>query len=197
MDHETLAERYRSAFYRGDPESLRGLLVPDFTFAGPAATYHGIDVFVKASNHVRRIVKSVEVRTLFDAPDQTCAILTLVVENDVERFTMVEWYRFEGDQIASVETIFDTGPFLRRAGGIREGGGRSGLPHERPEGCRRGHARACRQGLPLLQRGVRHRVRPRPEAVSSVSAWPEFVSKMIDGRPQSAGGRGAAASCRR
>jgi len=76
MDHETLAERYRSAFHRGDPESLRGLLVPDFTFAGPAATYHGIDVFVKASNHVRRIVKSVEVRTLFDAPDQTCAILT-------------------------------------------------------------------------------------------------------------------------
>jgi len=59
-------------------------------------------------------VKSVEVRTLFDAPDQTCAILTLVVDHDVERFTMVEWYRFEGDRIASVETIFDTGPFLRR-----------------------------------------------------------------------------------
>jgi Cu+-exporting ATPase len=27
----------------------------------------------------------------------------------------VEWYRFEGDRIASIQTIFDTGPFVRRS----------------------------------------------------------------------------------
>ncbi len=115
MDHATLAELYRSAFYSGDMESLRGLLIPDFTFSGPAATYHDVDTFLRASNHVGKIVKSVETRTVLDAADEACAILTLVVDHEVERFTMVEYYRFEGDRIASVETIFDTGPFLRRS----------------------------------------------------------------------------------
>jgi YHS domain-containing protein len=113
MDHIILAEQYRSAFYGGDRESLRGLLVDDFTFAGPAATYHGIDNFPRASNHVRGIVKSVETQRVFADGNEVCAILTLAVDHEVERFPIVEWYRFEGDRIASVQTIFDTGPFVR------------------------------------------------------------------------------------
>jgi YHS domain-containing protein len=57
----------------------------------------------------------VETQTVFAERNEVCAILTLVVDHKVERFPMVEWYRFEGDRIASIQTIFDTGPFVRRS----------------------------------------------------------------------------------
>ncbi len=114
-DYVSLAERYRSAYYGGDFESLRGLLVEDFIFAGPGATYRGTEHFLKASDHVARIVRSVETQTVFAERNEVCAILTPVVDHEVERFPMVEWYRFEGDRIASIQTIFDTGPFVRRS----------------------------------------------------------------------------------
>jgi hypothetical protein len=44
-NYVSLAERYRSAYYGGDFEALRGLLVDDFVFAGPAATYHASTTF--------------------------------------------------------------------------------------------------------------------------------------------------------
>jgi YHS domain-containing protein len=111
-DHVSLAERYRAAYYRGDFEALRALLADDFVFAGPTATYHGVDDFQKASDHVR-IVKSVETEIVFCGSNEVCAILTLLVDHKVRRFPLVEWYRFDGDRIASIQTIFDTGPFVR------------------------------------------------------------------------------------
>ncbi len=112
-DHISLAERYRAAYYGGDFESLRGLLSDDFTFAGPAASYRGIETYLKASDHVARMVKSVESERVFAAGNEVCAILTLVLDHKVERLQTAEWYRFEGDRIASIQTIFDTGPFVR------------------------------------------------------------------------------------
>lgn len=114
-DHASIAERYRRAFYGGRLESMHEILTDDFTFSGPAATYHGIEKFLKASDHVAGIVKSVEVRRVFADGADVCAILTLVVDHAVERFDMVEWYRFRGDRIESVETVFDTGPFVRQS----------------------------------------------------------------------------------
>lgn len=114
-DHVSLTERYRSAYYSGDFESVRGLVVEDFTFAGPAAAYRGIEDFLAASAHVPRMVRSVETQRTFSQANEVCAILTVTVDHKVERFFVVEWYRFEGDRIASIQTIFDTGPFVRRA----------------------------------------------------------------------------------
>jgi YHS domain-containing protein len=61
------------------------------------------------------MVKSVEVEHTFADGDDVCAILTLVVDHAIERFQMVEWYRCSGDRLESVQTFFDTGPFIRRS----------------------------------------------------------------------------------
>lgn len=115
IDHASIAEQYRRAFYGGDRESLHEILTDDFTFSGPAAAYHGIQKFLSASDHVAGVVRSVETRRVFADGADVCAILSLVVDHKVERLDIVEWYRFRGDRIASVETVFDTGPFVSRA----------------------------------------------------------------------------------
>src|SRR5262245_29638706 len=98
-DLVSLAERYRCGYYGGDLASLRTLLVDDFTFVGPVVTYRGIDRFLKASDHVARMVKSVKIQAVFSHGNEVCAILMLVVDHEVRQFPIVEWYRFEGDRI--------------------------------------------------------------------------------------------------
>ncbi len=115
----SVAARYRAAYYGGHYEALRDLLADDLVVTGPAASYRGVEKFLKASEHVAPLVKAVEVRREFADGDDVCAVLTLVVhppgEPAPQRLPLVEWYRFEAGRIASIETFFDTGPFVRRS----------------------------------------------------------------------------------
>jgi YHS domain-containing protein len=111
----TLTARYRAAYYGGDHTGLRDLLAPALEVVGPAASYRGLDKFLKASEHVRRMVRSVETRRVFADGDEVCAILEVAVDHPIGSFPLVEWYRVEGDRIASIHTFFDTGPFVRRS----------------------------------------------------------------------------------
>lgn len=70
---------------------------------------------MKASDHVAGIVKSIDRERVFADGAELCAMLTLIVDHLVERTRMVERYPFRGDRIASVDTVFDTGPLVRQS----------------------------------------------------------------------------------
>lgn len=116
LDRTLLAAQYREAFYGGNHAALSELLADDFMFEGPVATYHGRDTYLKASAHVQGKVRLVEVQRVFSDGDDVCAIFSVAVEHPVQRFPIVEWYRFAHSRIASIRTFFDTGPFVRQPG---------------------------------------------------------------------------------
>jgi len=109
-----IVERYFDAFWSGDSQTARRYLADDLTFVGPAAEFSSADVYLRASEHARRAVKGVETRKVFVDDTDVCVLYTLLMEGPVTSAAVAEWYRLDGDKIASIQTILDTAPLTAR-----------------------------------------------------------------------------------
>jgi len=119
-----IVEQYLAAVWGGDTQAARQHLADDLSFSGPAAVITGADVYLKASEHARRAAKGVEIRKVFaDGPD-VCVVYELLMDGPVSSAAVAEWYRLDGDKIASIRTILDTAPFA--AGARQQPRGASG-----------------------------------------------------------------------
>lgn len=111
-DPKMIVERFVAAYYGGDRPTARRYLADDLSFAGPAATFSTADDFLRASAHVARGVQAVTTRKLFvDGPD-VCLFHDLVLDHGAAAAPVAAWYHLEGDKIASIQMILDTGPFM-------------------------------------------------------------------------------------
>lgn len=105
-------EQYLRALYTGESDAARQYLADDLAFSGPSASFRSADAFVRASAHVAKGVRAVHTRKLFaDGPD-VGVFYELVLDEPHGAIWVADWYRLEGERIASIRTILDTAPFL-------------------------------------------------------------------------------------
>ncbi len=109
-----IVERYLEAFYAGDAAKARALMADEVSVTGPAARFRDADSFLRASAHVSRGVKALEMGVLIGEGADVCAFYELVVDNAVGRIPMAEWYHLKGDKIASIRIVLDMAPFKTR-----------------------------------------------------------------------------------
>jgi YHS domain-containing protein/ketosteroid isomerase-like protein len=107
-----IVRAYLDAFYHGDVHAARRYLADDLSFAGPNATFHSADDYLRVTAHVAAGVRAVELQHLFvDGPD-VAAFYDLLVEQAVERMPVAERFQVRDGRIAHIQMIFDTAPFL-------------------------------------------------------------------------------------
>jgi YHS domain-containing protein len=114
---KAIVERYLGALYGGDSGTARQCLADDVSFQGPAAKFSGADAYMKASAHAVHAVKRLETHKVFvDGPD-VAVFYDMYLDHPVGSVTIGDWYHIEGDKIAAIRTILDTGPFTAPVAG--------------------------------------------------------------------------------
>jgi YHS domain-containing protein len=113
MTHTSdIVEQFFAAFWGGDSQTARHYLADDLSFAGPAATFTGADVFLKASEHAWRAVKEVEKHKVFVDGPEVCIFYRLRIDGPVSSAEVAAWYCVDGNKICSIRMILDTAPFI-------------------------------------------------------------------------------------
>jgi YHS domain-containing protein len=114
---KAIVERYIGALYGGDSSTARECLADDVSFEGPAAKFSGADAYMKASAHAVHSVKRLGIYKVFvDSPD-VAVFYDMYIDHPVGSITIADWYHIEGDKIAAIRTILDTGPFTAPVAG--------------------------------------------------------------------------------
>jgi YHS domain-containing protein len=111
-----VVQGFRDAFYSGDSKGARQHLADEFQFTGPTANIPDPDKFVKTAGHVASGLRSIEIRKAFVDGDDVCVIFDLLVDHEVGRMQMVDWYHLKQGVISSIWTLFDMAPFMQPSG---------------------------------------------------------------------------------
>jgi YHS domain-containing protein len=111
-----IVERYLHALYAGDTDTARQYLADNLSFRGPAASFAGADDYLKAIEHAVRAVKRVDMRKVFVDGSDVAVFYDLHIDDPVESIAIADWYHLDGDKVASIRTIFDTGPLTSTRG---------------------------------------------------------------------------------
>jgi Cu+-exporting ATPase len=109
-----IVERFVDALYAGQSQTARRFLRDDLRFSGPAASFASAEAYLRASHHVAAMVRAVETRKVFVDGADVCVFYDLLADGLDQPISIAEWYHLEGEVIASIRTIFDTGPFMAR-----------------------------------------------------------------------------------
>lgn len=117
-----IVERYMGAYYSGNLEGAGAFLARNLRCTGPGAHFESADAFIRGSAHAAKALRGHEIRKVFVDGDDVCVFfdVLLLLSGQLERTEMVSWYRLGGGQIVSIQTLFDTAPFRRPAGGPKE-----------------------------------------------------------------------------
>ena len=106
-----------SAYYSGKVEGARAFLAKDLHWTGPGAHFESADAFIRGSAHAAKALRGHAIKKVFVDGDDVCVFFDALLDHQVERMAMVNWYHLDGGQIVSIQTLFDTGP-LRPPTGI-------------------------------------------------------------------------------
>src|SRR5262245_43384916 len=106
-----VVEHFLRAFYAGDAETARQYLHDDVAFDGPAASFTSAEDYLATSAHVASIVHRFEIERTFVDDDDVCVFSRLYTRALTESLLVADWYHVQGERIASIRTIFDTGQF--------------------------------------------------------------------------------------
>jgi len=107
-----IVRAYLDAFYHGDALTARHYLADDLSFAGPNATFHSADDYLRLTAHVAAGVRAVERQRLFVDGPEAAVFYDLLVEQAVERMCVAERFQVRDGRIAHIQMIFDTAPLL-------------------------------------------------------------------------------------
>ena len=117
MTHpQEVVERFMRAFYAGDTETARRYLRDDVSFTGPAATFTSADDYLSTAAHVASTPGNIEVQRVFLDDSDVCVFSMLDTRALTHPLQVADWYHLEGDRIASIQTVFDTGAFASGSG---------------------------------------------------------------------------------
>jgi YHS domain-containing protein len=111
----SIVEQFIGALYGGDPQTARQYLADNLSFRGPAASFDTADTYLKATGHAVRAVKNMQTHKVFAENSDVAVFYDLHLNHRVGSITIADWYHLEGDKIASIRTILDTGPFTATA----------------------------------------------------------------------------------
>jgi ketosteroid isomerase-like protein len=103
--------RYHDALARRDFAAARSLLKDDLRFAGPFDTFETADDYLQALQRLFGMVTSIDVKHRSASGDQVVVIYEMMTSTPAGTQPVCEWFGIDGDRIAWVRAIFDTGPF--------------------------------------------------------------------------------------
>ena len=119
-DRKTLALRYLNAVGKQQYDEVRALLAPDVQLRGPAATRTSAEDYVGALKRLGAIHVRNDVKRVFADGDEVCVIYDFVTDTPAGALTTIEWLRFEGDRIRSIDLYYDRLPWQTVMAAIAE-----------------------------------------------------------------------------
>jgi len=110
-DRKTLALEYLNAAGTQQHRKLEALLAPDLQFRGPSRTLTSAAEVVGALKQLSAIHVRNDVKRVFVDGDEVCVIYDFVTDTPAGALTTIEWLRFEGDRIRSINLYYDQLPW--------------------------------------------------------------------------------------
>jgi hypothetical protein len=110
-DRKTLALEYLDAVAKQDFNRVEGLLSPDLHFRGPAMTRTSAADFMAALRRLGAIHVRSDVKRVFADGDEVCIIYDFITDTSAGALPTIEWLRFEGERIRSIELYYDRMPW--------------------------------------------------------------------------------------
>jgi len=110
-DKKTLALAYINAVGTQQCSKLEGMLAPDLVFRGPARTLTSAEEYVAALKRLGAIHVRNEVKRVFVDGDEVCIIYDFVTDTPAGAVPTVEWLRFDGDRIQTIDLYYDRLPW--------------------------------------------------------------------------------------
>ena len=111
-----VVEHFMRAFYAGDTETARRYVCDDMSFAGPAATFTSADDYLSTSAHVASMLRTIQIQRIFEDDSDVCVFSMLETHAFNHPMLVADWYHLKEDRNASIQTVFDTGPFASGSG---------------------------------------------------------------------------------
>jgi hypothetical protein len=117
---KTLALAYLDAVAKQEFGSLERLLAPDLQFRGPASTRTSAQDFISALKRLAAIHVRNDVKRAFVDGDEVCVIYDFITDTTAGALPVVEWLRFEGARIQSINLYYDQLPWQTVIAAIAE-----------------------------------------------------------------------------
>ena len=124
-DRKKLALAYLEAVAKQQYDKVERALAPDVRFRGPATTYTSAGDFVAALKRLAAIHVRSDVRRVFVDGDEVCVIYDFVTDTTAGALPAVEWLRFDGGRISSIDLYYDRLPWQTVMAAIAERGARA------------------------------------------------------------------------
>jgi hypothetical protein len=106
-----MALEYLNAVAKQQYGKLEALLAPDLTVRGPAATRTSAGDFLGALKRLGAIHVRSDVKRVFADGDEVCVIYDFVTDTAAGALPTIEWLRFDGDRIRSIDLYYDRLPW--------------------------------------------------------------------------------------
>ena len=110
-DRKTSTLEYLNAVGTQQYDKLEAMLAPDLQFRGPSMTRTSAGEFLTALKRLGAIHVRNDVKRVFVDGDEVCVIYDFVTDTTAGALTTIEWLRFEGDRIRSIDLYYDQLPW--------------------------------------------------------------------------------------
>jgi len=119
-DRKTLTLAYLHAVGNRQDNELQALLSPVLRFRGPTTTLSSAADYAAALKRLAAVHVRNDVKRVFVDGDEVCAIYDFVTDTPAGALPTIEWLRFEGDRIASIDIYYDRLPWQAVMAAIAE-----------------------------------------------------------------------------
>jgi len=110
-DRKALTLDYLDAVAKQDYHRVRERLAADLRFKGPASARSSAEDFISALERLGAIHVRSDVKRVFVDGDDVCVIYDFVTDTAAGALPTIEWLRFEGDRIRSIDLYYDRLPW--------------------------------------------------------------------------------------
>jgi ketosteroid isomerase-like protein len=124
-NRKNLALEYLNAVGRQQYDRIEALLAPDLQFRGPSMTRTSAGEFVAALKRLGAIHVRNDVKRVFVDGDEVCVIYDFVTDTPAGSLPTIEWLRFDGERIQSIDLYYDRLPWQQVMAEIAERGARA------------------------------------------------------------------------
>jgi hypothetical protein len=111
IDRKTLALEYLDAVAKQEFDRVEELLAADLRFRGPAMTRSSAEEVIAALKRLSAIHVRNDVKRVFVDGDDVCVIYDFVTDTTAGALPTIEWLRFDGARIRSIDLYYDRLPW--------------------------------------------------------------------------------------
>ena len=110
-DRKALALEYLEAVGQQRYDRVAELVASDLRVAGPATTRTSAQDFIAALKRLAVIHLRTEIKRVFVDGDEVCVIYDFVTDTTVGAVPAIEWLKFDGARIRTIDLYYDRLPW--------------------------------------------------------------------------------------